>query len=509
MKKNPVLHPFLLAVFPVLFLYSHNITEVGFSDVLPVAAIALSAATVLLLAARLFYKDIYKAGVFVFLTIVLFYSYGRVLGMIQSLQLGSFALGRNRYMLPVWATLFIGGIFLIRKTGGKGYGVLNKVLNIIAVSLMVVSLFNIGIYKLKTMDTDGAGGSSEALRGNSGGGGESPTVLRDVYYIILDGYAGARTLEDLYDFDNDEFEKFLGDRGFYLAGESRSNYAQTFLSLASSLNMEYVNDIAEKIGTQSADRSKFYQMIKDSAVRKTLKAKGYKFVHFSSGWGATNYNKLADINFYEGVNEFLSVFIQTTLLLPFEKYLIADNSRQRVLNTFSNLHDVAELEGPKFVFAHIVSPHPPFLFGRDGEPVTDAPLDMEGYVWSHKDKYLNQLVFINRMTEKLIDGIISRSAVPPIIVLQADHGSASTFTHPDEGGWENPTEKMIAERMDILNAYFLPNGGDAQLYAEITPVNTFRLIFNHYFHGNHNLLKDISYFSSYTYPYKFIEVGNK
>ncbi len=72
--------------------------------------------------------------------------------------------------------------------------------------------------------------------------------------------------------------------------------------------------------------------------------------------------------------------------------------------------------------------------------------------------------------------------------------------------WENPDETSLRERMSVLNAYYLPNNGHKQLYDEITPVNTFRIIFNYYFNMNNELLEDRNYFSGWFHPYNFIDV---
>ena len=42
----------------------------------------------------------------------------------------------------------------------------------------------------------------------------------------------------------------------------------------------------------------------------------------------------------------------------------------------------------------------------------------------------------------------------------------------------------------VLNAVYLPNNGEALLYDSISPANTFRVIFNHYFDTNFDLLED-------------------
>ncbi len=382
------------------------------------------------------------------------------------------------------------------------------ILNVMAFSLIILSLVNIVVYEFKTNRTLQDNNQSIKDRENITTDSDKASSLRDIYYIILDGYAGSGTLKKVYDYDNKRFTDALIKKGFYIPFKSQSNYSLTFLSIASSLNMKYINNLTDLIGIESQDRRIPYKMIRDSEVMKFLKQKGYKFINFNSGWGPSHNNGFADLNIESAlVNEFLLIFIQSTVLSAFENYfgIIKTDDRKRVLGTFSKLSEVHKIEEPVFAFAHIVSPHPPFLFGSNGETLQDAELKMKGSVWEQKENYLNQLNYISKKVETLIDEILSKKGDPPIIILQADHGPASTFGGKDSN-WKNPTERMIRERMGIFNAYYLPKKEECPLYDSITPVNTFRLIFNNYFHGNYPLLNDELYFSNYINPYKFTNV---
>jgi hypothetical protein len=93
----------------------------------------------------------------------------------------------------------------------------------------------------------------------------------------------------------------------------------------------------------------------------------------------------------------------------------------------------------------------------------------------------------NRILPVLKD-IIEKSDIPPIILLQADHGGVF-------GG--------SVTRMQILNAYYLPDEGNKLLYDRVSPVNSFRLILDHYFGADFPALPDTSYFSSYQEPYNY------
>ena len=257
----------------------------------------------------------------------------------------------------------------------------------------------------------------------------------------------------------------------------------------------------------------------DGTVFSFLKRYGYQIVAFSSGYYGT---ELREADYYAapecdmGLDEFDWTLIAMTPL-PFLVNQVGaptECRRDRILYTFDHLKDVSELEGPLFVFAHIMAPHPPFLFGEHGERLDaghkfawigePAAIRDRGFL---RDQYLqhyaNQLSFINSRIEEMVDDFLANSAQPPIIVIQSDTGPASMLDR------EDPDNTYFKERFSILNAYYLPDDGSQQLYHEISPVNTFRVIFNHYFGTDYELLDDQSYFSTTTRPYEFINVTDE
>jgi ATP-dependent phosphoenolpyruvate carboxykinase len=107
--------------------------------------------------------------------------------------------------------------------------------------------------------------------------------------------------------------------------------------------------------------------------------------------------------------------------------------------------------------------------------------------------YRDQATYISSRIIDLVPKIIANSATPPIIVIQGDHG---------------PTIPSSSRtRMKNLNVYFL-SGGNASLYSTITPVNTFRVIFNTYFGQNLPLLDDVSLYSKYRFPFDYKIIPN-
>ena len=500
MKKTLIIYPFLFALFPVLFLYSYNIEQLPFTEVLLSLTIVMGFTIIALpILWLILKKDIKKAGIIITAFLVLFFSYGHAYEAINTWKVGTIIIGRHRYFMIVWAILFILCVYFTMRTR-KDLINLTKILNAISIILILIPIINISIYEIKT----GYRGKDIAFDIKEGyAESDNQENLPDIYYIILDGYASSNTLKEFYNYDNDGFTEFLREKGFYIADKSVSNYHASYLSIASSLNMEYINYLSDIAGIESKDQTLTHGMIRNNKVAHFLKSRDYDFIHFSSGWGPTNYNKYADLNIgtsYLMRNEFQMLLIRTTMIISFEKQF-KNIDRRRILNTFDNLAEIYKVEGKKFVFAHIICPHPPYLFDRDGNSVPEADTGMNGWGLKQKEYYLNQLIFINKKIEILIDEILSKSEVPPIIILQADHGPRNTFI---EG--EYPTADIFKEGSRIFNAYYLPSEEGNLLYDSITPVNTFRVVFNSYFNTDYELLEDKSYNSFEDEPYRFTDI---
>lgn len=338
----------------------------------------------------------------------------------------------------------------------------------------------------------------------------------DIYYIILDGYGGAEMLQNLHGFDNFEFISELEKRGFIVPQDSRSNYPRTILSLSSSLNMQYIDNINSKMG----DSFLWWPLmgtLKNNQVRSNLESIGYKTVNTATGWDFTT---LEDADYYQKsypvfLNKFEEMYFQTTnlsLLSFLNKIGISipsyDTHRNTILFQFEALKRSPELPSPKFVFAHLITPHAPFIFDENGTHLTpDYPFTFsdDRYFLSPPSKYrsgyISQLLFINKMVLQTIDNILLNSKTPPIIIIQGDHGPGVFIDY------HSAENSCLYERFSILNAYYLP-GFSQNIPDDITPVNTFRMIFNEYFRTDIELLPNRHYFSPSFMMYQFEDVGD-
>lgn len=458
MKRVSAFYPILLVIFPILSLYAYNIEEVSARDLAFPLLIAIAGVLILLLLLRLVIKSRNKIALVVTWLVVLFFSYGYVRDVV--FDDAKVSLKPNVILLSVWFVLLIIEVFLVLRAR-RDFDVFTKFLRAATIALVVVVVVFVGV---------GVVGLERVERGETG---ETVAVADspDIYYIVLDMYTSNNALRELLDYDNSEFTDSLADKGFFVAVESHSNYRTTYISTASCLNMDYL----------SRDRSvlEAFGMVEDSEASRFLRARGYRYVYVSGGVDFRNMKRYADVRTYKGafgfgISAFLEGLCDTTVLAPFARALGGLYGANAVLYAFDALAKIPNIEESTFVYAHVLCPHPPWFFTVDG------PRDLNIFGPSQdemvKEGYLGNLEYINMRVDALIDGILSKSDIPPIIILQGDHGL----------WWvEEQTQHY-----EILNAYYLSDGGSTLLYNSISPVNSFRVIFNHYFGTDYKLLED-------------------
>ena len=508
MKKLLVIHPFLLAIFPILFLFAYNIDEVPAPDLLLPILVVIAVTLILFFSSRLITKNYIKSGIITSCFLILFFSYGHIWDLIASLELGSFFNEHPGFFLgPLWAVVFVTGAFLVIKSRSN-FLTFTKFLNIVSITLVIISLINIGIYEIKMTKLTPAEINKEgdSLDLNDSGN------LRDIYYIILDAYAASSTLREIYGYDNSEFIDYLTTKGFYVASRSRSNYMWTHMSIPSSLNMNYVNYSSDIVGIDPGATAIIQEMWQNNEISQLLRSIGYRCMYISDlpyvdimrGFG---YDVISHPWKFFGItlSWFTIKLIETTAGYYFLYPLLQTSRREALLLTFDALVNVPNIKEPTFVFAHISCPHAPFIFDRDGNPAKQDVLSMSGeQMWQNKQGYVDQLIFVNKKVEALVDAILSKSDAAPVIILQADHGPNSAYSSTTP--YAELTDMQIHERFNILNAYYLPENGSQLLYESITPVNSFRIVFNLYFGANYELLEDKSYFSHRNQRFKFFLV---
>jgi hypothetical protein len=345
---------------------------------------------------------------------------------------------------------------------------------------------------------------------------EGETTKRDIYYLIFDRYGSNPVLKEFLHYDNTPFLDELRKRGFYVADGSRSNYPTTAHSVASSMNMEYLDELAKEMGSDSKDWKPLYRTIPGSKVSRFLQGEGYRYAHIGSWYDPTASDKTAQINYhYDKTSEFSRVLSATTLLEPLSKrigLLKEFDGRQVIHNQirfqFDSIVDASKLAGPTFVFSHILIPHEPFTFDEHGRYLDEDAVD----AISWEQGYIGQLKWENKRILQVLDRLLDvPDARKPIIIVSADEGPKRyEWRYGGEKRWEDATDDELRQKTGILNAYHFPGAGDAGLYQDITPVNSFRKLFNLYFGTDLGMLPDrIFVYGDGEEPYRLTDVTDR
>jgi hypothetical protein len=463
----------------------------------------------------LFLRDWLKSSLVASLFLLLFFLFGDVADWIVK-TFGFGPVRSNFLILALVAVCMVTWIWLIHSRI-KNLASVNLYFNLLSVLFIISSVIQMRNYLLENgVSLKPADPPAQVAHV------DSVDRRPDIYYIILDAYGRKDVLQTIYDFDNSSFLDALKARGFYVAEESSSNYIQTMLSLSSSLNMDYIQSLKAN-GVAIDSRKDLISILENSKVRSVLAQNGYQTVSFRNEYKATLPN--ADIYYDDSetgllypVTAFESILIDHTLVrvltvLPaFHKALIEmpyDTHRHYILSTFSMLQETPALEGDYFIYAHIIAPHPPFVFDENGVPLPhNEPFklaDANHFIKDHSRKsyiagYRQQLQYVNTLVLETVDIILSQSKTPPIIILQGDHGPGA-YLH-----WGSLDKTLPTERFSMLNAYYFPDQDYSRLYPSISPINSFRVLLDQFLNGEYPLLSDRHYYSPWGFPFDFTEV---
>ena len=489
----PVHHVFI-AAYPILYLLSINLGEVDPVEAL--VPLALSVGTALALFVVLVVVGVSgpRAALVVSTVAVVVLFFGP--GSAAATSLGI----TGPPILVGWLLLGVGLVAVVGlgRTDLRG---VTTVLNLGSVILVAITLVGIGGHLIREPATFVGGQRVERETSSSPNPNAGPGARqRDIYYFVLDGYGSPRALDQYLDVPDGGFMDWLENAGFEVLRETRSNYRQTPPSIASTLNMTYLDDLAAELGPDDPSYKPLRHMVRDAEVVHFLKDRGYSYVLLGSHNALTARSSLADVNpVFQQTSDFLGVLTQSTILPPLVSLIGVEDDltvRRTVyeaamwgLETFPEL---TELPGPKFVFMHLFLPHPPWVVDGGGNYVTAE----EDNARSPTERYRSQYAFVDREVQELIAGLLD---VPeeeqPIIIVGADHGPDSPGMREVKGNvdWTGASDAELDLKFSIFTAYHLPGVDETCLYPGMSSVNQFRLVFDLYFDAGMPLLPDRSY----------------
>jgi hypothetical protein len=342
----------------------------------------------------------------------------------------------------------------------------------------------------------------------------APTDKPNVYYLLFDRYASADTLKKDYNFDNSSFMNFLTSKGFVNRDEAYANYPFTMMSVSSTLAMDYHTQMDDEFRTQAPDyQAGFpYRTILDNPpVAQALKSRGYVYNQVSSWWDFTRNVPSADSEPTESFRlrilgktfwltdlqrDIVNKSVLSPLLLKgitvghvaIVKYDLDRNPAQNFSAQIDALQAIAansKMQAkPQFTFAHVLSPHDPYVFDEQGNnPWYSGDRDDNGL--DESIKYTNQLSYINKQIEKTVSTIRQKDP-RAVVVIQTDEGPypkqfRGTLTKDHFYDPADLPVQQMQQKFGILASYYMPGVSDETVRSNITSsVNAFRFVLNQY-----------------------------
>ena len=529
-KNSKTFHPFLIAFFPIIAIYSVNIGFIQLEEFILPTLLIVGSAFLFFLCLKYILKNGKKAALIVSLSFIIFFSFGHVYNMLNQVSIGDTDLGSNIILLPIFTILFgIGSFFIIKTkaTLGNATSIVNAISVVfISVIVIMVGIETFGCDECLIQQTsarqvdffsDDKIDFSPYFESHSFSISESDS-LPNVYFIILDGYPRNDILEKHLNFDNSKFTNMLEQRGFHVAKNSFANYSFSGLSISSTMNMNYINFLADEIGEDSRDYNpiigKDFGLYADNQVVKNFKLMGYKVARIGTATIYLHEIPLADLSpCHKTVhlmdNRLLHAVGNTSMIGYFIERWAEEQQRQITLCDFEELPKISGyFEEPVFVWSHIMLPHFPLIFGPNGESITPGQSlltmnhpEYTGSGWDIKTQFVQQLQFSNKKSMEFIDKILENEK-QSIIIIQSDHGSAFGVN------LQNPTDDDAFQKLSNLSAIYFPDEKHREMLTDDrTNVNTFRLVFNSYFGSDYEMLEDRTYWGlSIKKPFWFKDV---
>lgn len=489
-------HPLLFVAYPVLRLYEENMVEIEPGEVIIPLLFVVAVTAVGLAVVTLLLRDARRAAIVVSAAIVPMMMFGLLFELVQPW------LGEQRLVFLAICVVVVTAAVVVALRATSRLGSLTLGLNVISLILVALAVVpaarGVAAY---------IGDADETSRRRVAIADAAVVPNRDVYHFVLDRYGSEQALQTGFGISNADFVAWLRDQGFQVLDDAKANYTKTTLSLGSTLGMSLLDDLAASMGPESENLAPVVRRIKTNAAGAFLQAQGYEYIHIGSWYNQTRDSSIADRVLYPDGDVSLASTLYDLSVLPVLVDLPGKADDFDRLHArageydFAVLDQVAKDTGPKYVFAHILLPHPPYVFLKDG---TYAP---------DEATFETQLQDTNRRLRAFIEPLL---ALPeedrPIIIVQADEGPFPARLDADERGfdWATATDAELVTKFGILHAMYLPGPeGVAPLPSDMTAVNTYPELFRRYFGTDDEDQPNRVYASSKVTPYDLLDVTER
>lgn len=479
---------FLLPLFYILHANNSYFSLIAFNVSARYLFYYLVLAGACFIIGRLFLRNNIKAGIWAASFLIIFFFFGSFYDFLHSLRLPSF-LSSYTFLLSLIVIILIVLLIVLRKRE-----VPLKLNRFFLLLFVLLVLFEAGelIYNYFT---------GKEKKENLAGYNQPPSIKLaavntsqdpDIFFIIFDEYTSSLALGKYYHFNNSAFDSSMLNKGFYISVKSQSNYNSTPLSIGSCFDMQYFQRVLEKVPNDALTLLRGARAVKKSFLPALLHQHGYELINY----GLCDLDN-APVTVTPVFEEFMikAISLETlwgriqrdiiwniTVRMPgYKKIKPADASHiERNKKNYTRfINELGkESDKPRFVMGHLLLPRRPAAVDRYGHP---RMVSMDDYADSTHDRlYLEQLIYANTLIDSLAQTAVKARKRPLVLIIEGDHGNryAEWGRHIREKQFMN------------LNMYYFSDRNYSSLYDSISPVNTFRVVFNKYFNTNLPLLKD-------------------
>ena len=426
---NSNIHLALLPVFYILHAVNEFTGLISFRSALAYVSYYLLLALLTYLAGRWLLKSGTRAGLWTFLLLLPFFFFGPFHDFLKDSGLPPL-LSSYKVLLALLLVYAI-SITVLLKRKQKEPVRTKTFLNITLGVLVLIEIFILGFNELSGKNDSLRLAAPFSLKSESLSA--SRDSMPDIFFIVFDEFASTRALEKYLGYDNSALDSMLAKNGFYLVPNSKSNYNITHLSLASTLNMDYLAPDLEGTVHTAEMLLRGCKEVNLSGLPALLERSGYDIRNHGlfnlPGHPAKTrqfFSRYPDkplyLNtLYGRMRKDLYWNIEIRLNPDIEK----ENIRKDVARNRQNFDaTIRELEnpapGPRFVYAHFMMPHMPYYFDKNGQPLAN-PL----YVPDRKQfdsLYLGQLAYTNTWIARIVEASRNRHGRPLVMVIEGDHG---------------------------------------------------------------------------------------
>jgi hypothetical protein len=479
--KNKPWFLFLLVLFFIVHGAVENFGFIYFGEVIKIGLTILAVVLVFFFITKLIVRNTLYAALVVFFISGWLLFFGAIFDWVKSVKFLSLLHSYSIFVPFMLLTFVVFILFISKRTALQ-----NQLCFYLNVLLLIYCVYDLSVLTFKsttnkTITTRNINFDTSLVK-----------TKPNIYLLLFDGYPGYKSLQDSFAFANDSLYHFLEQKEFKILPVF-SNYNMTYYSMSSMLNMQYIDKPYAPLANTAENDQERIKEIKNAQVVKELKAIGYHFTNYSifdiadqpsvkgNSFVVSQATLLTNKIFFNKILKDIGWhFIYGKYRLPFiEKLYRGDERNNQFLEEKLLKNEMAA--SPKFVYAHLLMPHPPYFCDSMGNKLPSA-LVFDPRQQANKSLFLSYLKYSNKKMEAMVNAI-TQADPAAIIIVMSDHG----YRDYNIGDRIEPLHfnNICAVRLPISNYAVQP---------PLSNVNLFPYIFNAAFNQKIPYLADSSIF---------------